>query len=651
MTDDLRPSRTVALFPFAVGATPPSVQQADLCRGIACYLEQRLGRLAGVQPVLQNLLAISETEPEKRGWLMTNTLWSIDQVMALPFPGEMTVTHVVQGMARWSDDELEATVEVVDLSLGFPVYREDTTGPPAESLPRFHAMIAAATHTITGSESSARLVARPPTADAAAMRDYLMALAWMQATQRGMAGPAPAFSFLLRAMDKDANFHEAVATMEQFAALCLASEGHAGDAATALERAREAPWATPRMDAMLGLHHAAAGDAARAAELLEAYVAREPRGELASRAFLALSSIYSTRLESARAARLAEAAVSANPDSPIAWEELARHHSAGGRLRQAEDCLRRALQEDPDRPATLALLAERHSARGDDAGALKLLARAHRLAETPRAARLQMLDAYIRLGRVEEGNEFATAMTEENADDPELWRRLAEIRRRLGDLDAARHCVARLRAVEGDSAATRWLALAVHHPADFKALERAEQLLAPASRAGRAPLELAARRIEAVAARHIDEPRVWIVLASLRRALGDYAASAKARKSAMALAGPNADALAELSDDHARAGDLDSAIEAMRRARELEPASAARCERLGDLLHAAGNALDARARWNEALALDPANRALRRRLEKMAMEAAPVAVARESRPREEQPGFIQSLLDSWFPRK
>lgn len=578
MEDPTRPIRSVALFPFALsGAGPLDAREADLCRGFACFLERHLSRLSGLEVTLQSLFVAPESAPERRGWLMTNSMWTVEQINALPFAGGLELTHVIQGQVRWRREELVLTLELIDMVAGCVAMRESAGGVAGEALRRFFEIVGAMTGELMDSRSAGRVAGRMPTVSVEAFHSYLLGLAAQQAFMQEMVECEAAFEWLVKAVKADPNFTMACESMESLAEVCfeknLRSMQHA---LVALGRVVDAGVGYPRFHALLGMKLLERGeDVERARLLLKDYVDAEPQGALASRALTSLARIHRGRREVGVARSLLRAAIRASGENAGAWEDLGDHYRECGEVAQAEECWRRALQEDPDRGHALANLGEALVQRGDGAGGRVLLERAISLPRPDRRAFMLLTEELLRDGDVRRADEVATEWVEQDEKCLGGWLKLAEARRRLGDVAAARHCVKRGRSLArdgGDREAVALEAFALDHPSDWR--EYGELMVEVEGGVGGADV---GARLLALAVRHGGVP-------TLMRRHVEWCR---------------------------RMGFLRDAVSSQERVLEFDPSSVKELCVLADLLRGAGRPVDALGVVERAMALDSESLSLR----------------------------------------
>lgn len=113
--------------------------------------------------------------------------------------------------------------------------------------------------------------------------------------------------------------------------------------------------------------------------------------------------------------------LSEEPDSPLAWANLAASLAASGLLEEAEAAILRALEISPDAPALLAELARLQLALGKEAEAQSMALRAADLARGS-DPRLYLLatSTRLRLGQDEEATADLTRWEEEHGSYPLL---------------------------------------------------------------------------------------------------------------------------------------------------------------------------------------------------------------------------------------
>ncbi len=600
--DDLKPSCVLALLPFSVAARPSTKRQADICRGFSIFLQRRIDQLPGVGTLLHNFIVQNDSDPSKKGWLLTNTLWTVEQLRALPLASS-GATHVLQGLAEWSLSTLYVRMELVALESGDVVQTHEIDGTPGEVYTEFFFSLGRLVEGLTGSASSARLVARVPTTLPSAFRNYLIGIAWAHAFQQGLAGPDRGFLFLTRALREDPEFHLALDEAVRLAEACLGhSEAAAEYAQAALDLLLEAsPY--PAFSGLLGLRLADSGDTDRAEQLLGNYVTTERTGRLASDARRRLADLHSRRQEYAVSLRLLQEATRACPENAAAWEDLARLLASRNQTVSAEEAWRRALQEDPERPEALVSLARVYTSRDNHEAALHLYARARDQGPLDLDATLGFLQSLLATDDLETADEVATALAEETSDDFAPWEPLFRVRRRLGDLPAAEFAARRL-AVLARTPPEREIAhearFALDHPQDHAVYTRLRAIV-PRLGPGDALADQHLRDLHRLAQRHAAVAGPWRLLLEAGTRLGSAVAQADAAAALVELFPDVASVRGELAEVFHRAGRHERAARCLRVALHLEPSRADWHERLGDFLLAARDFVGARDGYQAAL--------------------------------------------------
>ncbi|MEO8376502.1 MAG: tetratricopeptide repeat protein [Candidatus Sumerlaeota bacterium] len=581
MSDEFLPRPAVALFPFALGTnTSITARDADLCRGFANFIDRRLSQITGVEIVLQNLFVTPENQPAKRGWLMTNALWTYDQIMHLPNAAEGQFTHSLQGQLCWKDGQFDGTINLLDLFDGDVLLHESARGDAATALPEFFGLLGRAAQLITNSPSAGRIAARRPTASAEAFESYLFALASQHAFQHGMTTAEPAFAHFTKTLELDPDFYSASGDLETFANHCLSNGNAEAAAFNALEKITAAsPSLYPRLSAMYALQLARMGrDTDRALAIMEAYIQAERHGSLASRAFLGMGEIHRQRNDLPRARASITAATVANPGNAAAWETLGQYHRDAGDAALAENCWKRALQEDPAHSTSLYLLAVSHAQRGEHAIALVFLTELFEQQEFPSSnARVLHAETLLKLGRTSDANIAATEFAEQNPKNSDAWFVLFDVRMELSDAAAAAYCIDRIGALTLQPRERERLQLCqlrLRAPLDFVAYQKWS-----AGAPNKDALEELARLVA-------DHPDV-IVLAELHAnfllASGAYSEALTPLRKIADYYPDDAAHLYALANAHEECGDLGSAIEAFSTCLQLErdnPAVNARLQRL-----------------------------------------------------------------------
>lgn len=617
MSDELRPFRTVAIFPLAVGGQVRTTRQADLGRGFACLMERRLSTITGLLPLVQHLFLASEGDPKNKGWLVTNSMWRLEQLLTMPFALEGTVTHVLHGRAHW-EEELSLELELVDLRAEEVVRRATMTVPPEEAPGPLFEMMGDMARTIMEPSATAsvaaRIVGTPVTWSADALESCVLGLAAWQSWQNQIGGPAGALRHLAEAIEADPACRMACEALEEVAVACLEAGPEEEKLALAtLTRVAAAENAYAPFAGRLGLRLAESGDTERARDLLERYLETEGRGPLASRALETLARL--TREDPARAHRFLERAVRADGENVSALEQLAQHHAAQGAVRRAEELWRRALQLDPDRPETLLRLGESLRSRGRNDAALSLAGRALAIEFNPAAARLFCAVA-LAAEQQEEADRIATEWVENCPEDFAGWITLAGIRRTLGDIDAAWHCLghaARLASGEAERAQVDLLEFHVRHPKAFELVEIARGQLAEGRSTSRAALMLTARRLEKLESEAIATQLVRRVMVQLYTRLGELGDAIRLQEAVLLENAADQKEALRLVDLYRQTGRHSQAVGIIGSLLDREE-TADLFELRGDLLLAAGDREGALADWERAVPRSADPRGIRRKM-------------------------------------
>lgn len=537
MIDDLRPSRSVAVFPFAMLASSASARDAAICRGFACYLERTLSALNGIEASLQHLFVAPEGDSERKGWLMTNTLWTLDQLLGLPYAKKDTLTHVIQGAVRWAEhEELELIIELVDFQNRESLLKETISGPPDEVLAKFYQLLGNLVFRLTGSRTAARVSARRPTESAEAFENYIMALAAEQAYAHKMMGLEPALAFLHEAIVQDSGFRLACETLEVFIHEGLNGGEAAAKAATeALNRAEQTAAAGyPRFQAMLGLQLVKSGEPGRGRHLLEQFLHEEVHGYMAARVMTVLARMNQSKGEKVAARELLEKAVRADPENVIAWEQLGNALWDEGQSARAEHAWRQALHQNSDAPGPLLHLGMAHYAREDFRGALQLFERALKIAGHDNRLMPLVIDAYLRVDDLKQADKVATAWVEQEGENIQAWYGIGRVRRARGDIPAARHCagkIAELATREDEIEAGQLLTFQIEDPEGFERFANyRKQLDETEGKQADGLDENALADLASLAEEHRHAIAVWRVLARARLRENDPKGAVQAQR-------------------------------------------------------------------------------------------------------------------------
>ncbi len=347
----------LALFPFALGGSSFGAEQADLCRGISCYLDRQLSRLPGLETALRHFVVSSEDDPTKKGWMMSTELWSEEQLSNLPEDLIQGVTHLLQGKIQWDGEgPIKVSVELYNMVGGYSCGVHEIDAPEEEGVQDFFEVLGNIVANLLDSPSAGRVAARVPCKQIKSLRKFFLGLAGIQAWEAGMTNPRAAIEHLTTAIIDDHDFYLAEMILDDVLATCLQEGGEIADTAVdVLELLIDEEVDYPRYSALLGLELAYRGEYERAEKLLAKYIEFNPRGETASRVYQAMGNLhvvdqeyFADHEDLIKAINALEKATMADPVNASAWAEYGDLLSIKGDSSKARAAWKRALQEDPD---------------------------------------------------------------------------------------------------------------------------------------------------------------------------------------------------------------------------------------------------------------------------------------------------------------
>ncbi len=603
----------VIILPFAGSEAESDPRTANVCRGLAAFVDDYLGRLPRVETALQHLVISPDDENSSYRWLTVASRWSIEQVLDLPIPDSLGATHLLQGHVLWHEDSWEVGLQLVDLEARDAIWEGGLSCPPGEFIPRWMNLLATlATEGLGESSPAAARVLSPPTLSPEALEHYLIAVAQVSARRLRMPGIslAECLRGFLRTIRADPGFRDACSRLNGLAMHALfedGSEQERGPALEAIAEARIAAPGFPLFGATLGMWHASRGDDERGLALLEEYVATEPDGEPLSRGLAVLGTIYRRLGRQQDAVRALAAAVERDATNLAGWEELAGAHLDAGRTTEAEECLRRVLDEDPERAGALVQLGGIYWGRGDLERAYRIFEQANEASAGFGEATRRLAAAALKLGRIGRADEIVTQWAEEHPGEAEPWLLLARIRREAGDREGVAFCLRHLRTLardEGIAAAIQLEELAVTHPADHAAFmlvagdgPRGEPAAGGESPAQREEI------LRALAARHGESLPIWMALSGHLLAMQQWGEAASAQARVVMLHPTSAVQWNTLGVLRSRSGSAREALLAFETAARLAPDSPSICTNLGLCLLELGDVVRAREYLTRAIAL------------------------------------------------
>jgi len=609
----MRVSR-ILIFPFASASSESGAMQPAICRGLAAFLDEKLGAIEGIETVQQHLLITPDNDESRYGWLVLGQKWSLEQVLELPIPDSLGATHILHGEVRWSSGNWALELHLVDLELRETVVERFVAAPPAKFLPALLASLSGiCTEALQAPPLSVTSALAEPTDSSEAFESYLIGLAYQSARRLNMPGVSASscLTSFLAAIDADPDFVDASVRLNSIAMVSLFDEHTEQlECVDVLRRAIELAPTFHGFRATLGMWHALNGDDETGQSLLEAFVAAESAPRPLSHGLAILGTIYRRQGRGSDARAALERAVENDGENLTAWEELAACHAESGHSDKAEVCLRRALDIDPERSLSLLNLGSIYWGRGDFERALVLFERGVAAPGAPPDARSRLALASLRTGNHERANEVATEWAESEPEDPEPWLLLARIRREMGDPGGMKFCLAKVRAMattDSLQAALQLEELGAVAPQDhalFISLVRpgAEGTGSPQDEAT-PPTALRIEVLRSLAARHSESLPIWMALVEQIISLEQWEEAASAQGRVVALLIKSHVQWNILGVLRARAGLTKEAILAFESATRLAPGVPSYHTNLG-LCHAElGDQERARLEFKAAIAL------------------------------------------------
>lgn len=552
-----------------------------MARGLAAVVESRLRMIRDARIFVQHLIFAPESDPSKKGFLIRDAMWSVDEALDIPRPDGMEPTHLLHGSLVW-ENEIRLTVELIDARAAFACWREEIAAAPESFVGALHELLGRIAEA-AGAPMTPQLrqaIERKPTPSFDAFLHYMSGVSAtisMQLPVVEKPGRRSPFHHFLQAMRTDPLFSEPLIALNLLSRGWLQDPSR--DAAIAVWALREACNLAPGFAALrgtLGRRLFLDGQHDEARALLEEYVRIHPETEDdTASAVVCLAAIYRTQNGPEPSLVFLRGAARRFPANPDILEALGAALLEAGKPGEAEGCWRRVLEDHPRRPIALVSLGSLLLARGDRPRARILMERAVELPDASEQAWLRLIDFLVDDGDIEAADQHATQWAECRPDEWRAWLRLASVRHLRGEVAAAAYALDKCdslkarRDIEGE---TDQLRLQVRHPEDWK------QYVASISASG-------------AAAPGSGYPPHLMALAGLVQRHREFAFLWSA-----------------LAEKHAQARQIDQAIGAQQQACRLLPLSAAAHNTLGCLLVDAGRRGDALLRFREAVRLAPGNR-------------------------------------------
>lgn len=470
-------ARRVIIFPFAVGEESPRPILADVCRGLACVVDETLSRIHGIETLMQQLTLASDIGDGTPSGILLGSMWSIEQVLQLPIPEGIGATHLLQGQVTWGEDRWTLELQLVDLETEILSFHRVLNETPEDFIPAFfQALREMVGEILPPGKRALKHKTEPITRVPAAFEQYLLALSCLMQKNLRQEGAEELFGHLLSAMELDRNFGQACARLQGIALFLIWDQRtHEAESVAALERGLELIPGFAPFQGALGMYHAAKGNLKLGGRLLREFITKETSAEPLSRGLGILGVIHRRQGDVEQAEHFLRQALLRDRENLSAWEELAALELDRGRLDEAEHAARRALDFDPERPTALAALSEVYRRRGDAVRALSVLRLAREASPEPvDHINRPLIEAAIIAGNFDEADHAATDWAENAPELPEPWITLARMKRVLGDETAAKFCLDKLNGMSlthdqlwrAQTESLAWIA-----PEDFTAYE------------------------------------------------------------------------------------------------------------------------------------------------------------------------------------
>ena len=609
----MRVSR-ILIFPFASANSQGGTVQPAVCRGLAAFLDEKIGAIEGIETVQQHLIITPDNDESRYGWLVLGQKWTLEQVLELPIPESLGATHILHGEVHWTDNNWSVELHLVDVEQRETVLERYVSAPPAEFLPALlDSLTGMCVDTLHAPPLSVAAALKQPTDSSEAFESYLIGVAYHSARRLNMPGVSAStcLTSFLAAIDADPDFEEAALRLNSIAMVALFEDRtELTECVDLLRRAMVLAPTFHGFRATLGMWHALNGDDETGQTLLEAFVAAESAPRPLSHGLAILGTIYRRQGRGGDARAALERAVENDAENLTAWEELAACHAEAGHSDKAEVCLRRALEIDPERSLSLLNLGSIYWGRGDFERAVVLFERGVAAPGAPPDARSRLALASLRTGNHARADEVATEWAESEPEESEPWLLLARIRREMGDLDGMKFCLAKVKAMattDSIQAALQLEELGAVSPQDhalFISLVRPGAETDDSPQGGAAPP--AALRIEvlrSLAARHAESLPIWMALVEQIIAQEQWEEAASVQGRVVSLLIKSHVQWNILGVLRARAGLTNEAILAFESAARLSPKVASYHTNLG-LCHAElGDPERARLEFKAAIAL------------------------------------------------
>ncbi len=577
----------IAILPFVL---PDWQQEADvphLARGLARLIETRLRMIPESQVFVQHLLFAPDGDTGDKRFLVRTSMWSIDEALDLPTPEGVHPTHLLHGRLAW-DDEIDLTIELIDVKAAFTCFRHQLRVPPSRFLGAFFPLLGKMAQA-TGQEISdvqRRAIEYPATTSFTAFHQYLLGLSQMVAHQLPLGEEVTcdeAFDYFLEALDRDPTFEDACLALDGLARKVL--KRRKGNVVKAEYALREACHRAPHLASLrgtLGKYLFDCGHYQEARGYLEEFV-MSGTGEDATvaSAVVRLAAIYQVAESPDKLMAFLRESARRFPDHPDIQESLGICLTEAGVEKEAEECWRRVLEHHPYRSTSLSNLGQIHWSRGEHDKATVLLRRSIESLSPSPVAYQRFLDFLEERGRDLEADEVATQWVETGSDNQHAWMRLAHIRRRRGDLDAAQYCLAQLEKLPPSPEDEEELAIlrfSILHPKDYVTYQRATSLWLQRAKLPVFPREVQTnledrglRELHDLAQRHPSVTFIWNALSERLVQLERYPSALAAQRQLVKLLPYSAAAHNTLGFLMVKLHQRNQAIDSFRRAVELAP--------------------------------------------------------------------------------
>ncbi|MDX2176109.1 MAG: tetratricopeptide repeat protein [Candidatus Sumerlaeia bacterium] len=637
----MAPKAKVLVFPLAAAGNTHLSSSNRLARGLTEYVQERLDRLPGVEVLTQKLLLSAEGPDGPIEAPMPGAVWTLEQIVEMPIPGELGATHVLHGAMRRDRGQWQLDLQLVELEASMAQWEQRIGRGEQEFPAELRIAMLDLARQLVGEmpEHALKSPLDPPTRLAASFEPYLMALGHLAAA-RLPAYPRQALECMLQAIEADPTNIECAERLNGLLLYFLwEDKSHEAEAISVLRRAVETLPAYAPFHGSLGMWMASHGNVTAGQRVLEQYLTLETDRQGRSRGLSILGTLHRSQGRRGDAAKLFEEAVLLDEENINAWGELAACHAEEQRLHEAKRCLRKVLDLDPEHTGALMNLGNLLWNEDDRDRSLILFERALATGRDRDPVRMRLVQAYLAAGRVADANDIATDWAEASDTQAMPWLLLARTRRTLGELRAARFALdqaRRLATAEPERLELEMEEFALASPGDhdlFRTTLEAElAALPPALRDRGRFLQAVAEarpvltteegmaRLDAfsgLADRHRGVTPLWLVLAEARLRRGLYSAAAEAQRHVVEALPLNPAQWSSLGVLLAQSSQRVEALDAFEKACGLAPKAPQFRSNYALCLKELGQEERAEGEFRKVLALDPNEPVARKELGEM----------------------------------